>query len=494
MRLAILAVIATGCAPHTGAAAPTPATQVATRWVPDRPSYVLASQALDRAQGSLLEAIDLLGTLGGIESREVAQRVADVIHVDALHPDAVAAIGIDPRGGWAMFSESVNPTLVVRLAAPDLLAAFLDREREHGLVTQSVIVDDPGSPRGKAEVWSASLGGGRHLSWAVAGEWMWIHLALPGVPEQGPGWFAASRAPHTGTWTADWAWAQRAAGAAAGVVGWFDLRGAIAGAVARLPDGVACAQLVAPIGRAAVSIDGDERHVAARFTLDVGSTERLRSWLLPPPGGWAATAAGAAIAAQWNLDVPAVRAWLAPCLATAGVELGAITETGVRAARGLLLEFNPEGPTAAGALALDLTRAAYFERQLDQIPLRRALERPRTFAGTRGVSLAIPFAATVDYVLDDHRALAAVGDGVLARVLAPGAAAAPPIFALDVAPPAMAPRAWVGLLGTVVSQLAGGSGLQVERIVDRMMRWRSAHLAATAERGELVITATGERR
>ena len=498
MRLAILAVIATGCGGHTSAAAaPPPAAHefAAARWVPAKPTYVFASPALDRAQRSLLDTLDLLGTVAGFDLRDASRAVAGVLGVDALHPDPIAAIGIDTHGSWTMFSDDLSPTLVVHLAAPELMAGFLDRQRERGLVTQSVIVD-------KTDVFSATLSGPFKISWAIAGEWMWVHVALPFAHDDGTSWFAASHAPHAAAWGGSWAWAQRAAGAAAGVVGFLDLHGAAANAAAWLPDAVACAKLVEPVGRIAVALEGDEHHVATRFALDVGSTASLGSLLLPVPSGWHATAEHAAIAAQWNLDLPAVRSWLAPCLASAGVDLTTLDEAGVRAARGVLLDFDPDAASGSGAVALDVTRAAFFQRLLDRIPMRHMLERGRTFGATRGSSISIPFGVTLEYVVEDHRALAAVGEGTLARLLAPaaatppGTAAAPiPIAAIDIAPPAMSPRAWMAVLHAVTEQqLSGTPSPAIQHAVERLMHWRTGHLGVTAEPTELVITLSGHRR
>ena len=57
--------------------------------------------------------------------------------VDAFHPDPVAAIGIDPGGGWALFGGEpdapgpLSPTMIVHLAAPGQLAVVPRRPRRH---------------------------------------------------------------------------------------------------------------------------------------------------------------------------------------------------------------------------------------------------------------------------------------------------------------------------------------------------------------------------
>jgi hypothetical protein len=511
MKIAIIAILVVGCGGHANGPASPPA-QIAElpamRWVPASPTFVVASHSVEHAQRSLRALLDVLGTLGGVEPGELASGLFDLIGVDPLHPDPLAAIGIDPQGSWAAFSEDLSPTVVIHLAAPELMAAFLDHQRERGLATQSVIVDtgsaaggaSGNAPRG-VEVFSAALSRRLTISWAIAGDWMWVHFAPPSTRQDATRWLTASREPHSSGWMEAWTRARTAAGAAAGVVGFFDPRGAIASSARGLSEAAACVKLVEPVGKISIALEGDDRHLAMRLAADVGSTAAIRSLILQAPSGWAATAAPAAIAAQWNLDLVAVRAWLRPCLGlvdpTEGVlaELGA---TGVRAARGLVLDFDPDAMSGSGAIALDVTHPTYFERQLDRVPLRKALERSRTYGGHKGFSLAIPFTATVDYVIEDGQVAAALGDGVLARVFAASdatSAGEPPIFALDLSPPAMSANAWATVIQAIGDQqLSGSPGPVAKRAAERLMQWRDGHLRFAAEPSELVLSLSGRRR
>jgi len=188
------------------------------------------------------------------------------------------------------------------------------------------------------------------------------------------------------------------------------------------------------------------------------------------------------------------RGWR-PCLAVAGSQLAMADETAVRAARGMLLGFDPDAMSGSGAIAFDLTSSTFFEHQLDRLPLRRALERARTFGAHKGFSIDIPFSVTVEYVLEHKLALAALGEGLLAKLVAPGPEIPGPIFALDVAPPAMSAEAWATVIHIIAKQsLSGSPGSATKRAVERLMRWRDAHLAVTAEASELVVTASGNRR
>lgn len=498
MRLAIAAVVAAtatamsgGCGGHASAPASAPPVPAlgAARWVPAHPTYLLASPALGDAQHSLRDAIEVLGIAANYDLADVVAALTGLIGVDPLHADPLAAIGVDPRGSWAMFSEDLSPTFVIRLAAPDRMAAFLDHQRARGLVTQSAIVD-------QVEVFSAALPAGLTLDWAIAGEWMWVHAQLGGRRDD-TAWFTASHAAHDAGWSDNWAWAQRAANTAAGVVGILDLHGVLARASARAPDAVQCAKLAEPIRRVAISLDGDDRQLGARIALDVGATDAIQRMIVAPPSGWGATAARSAIAGQWNLDLAAARPWIAPCLALAGNALAAFDASGVRTARGLLIDLDPDQLTGSGAIALDLASSTYLERQLDRIPLRRTLERSRNFGPYHGKSIDIPFSVTVEYVLERGVAFAALGEGLLAQIIGTGAPGAPgaPILALDLAPPKMSPHAWEAVLHVLGGHdLTGTPGPATQRAAARLMRWREGHLALTTTPTELVLTATGTRR
>jgi hypothetical protein len=491
MRLAVLAVIIAGCrgtaSPPVVVPPPVTVAMPAMRWVPAQPTYLFASPTLGDAQGTLRDAIALLGAATGHDLDEAVELVSGLLGVDALHAEPLAQIGVDLRASWAVFSEDLSPTLVVRLAAPEKMKAFLEHRRARGLAAQSVIVDG-------IEVFSAELIAGAKLGWAIAGEWLWLHLALPFARDRGTGWFTASHAPHEPGWSRDWAWAQRAAGAAAGVVGLLDLRGTIANMIGRAPDAVACAKLVGQVGRAALSFDGDAQRFAARLALDVGPTADLRAKILPPPSGWDATAAQAALAAQWNLDLGATRSHLAPCLALAGVPAAMLDEIGVRAARAVLLGFDPDASSGSGAIALDLSDATFLRRQLDRIPLRRTIERARTFGTHKGYAIAIPFSVTIEYILEPTLAMVGLGEGVLARLAAPGSPAPPPILALDIKPPAMSADSWAAAIHALIAQGLGRPGAISKRTAERLLLWREARIAVTAEASELVLTISATRR
>ena len=177
----------------------------------------------------------------------------------------------------------------------------------------------------------------------------------------------------------------------------------------------------------------------------------------------------------------------------------------MRAGRAVLVGFDPDTLSGSGAIALDVTSPAYLERQLDRIPLRKTLERPRAFGPYHGFQIAIPFSITVEYVIDPQHqlAIAALGDGVLAGLVAPGptrpapdaAAIAAPIAAIDVAPPEMSAEAWQTVIhGVIERRLDRSAGALARRAAGALMAWHDAHLAVTAAPGEIVVAVSGNRR
>ena len=491
-RAALLAVAivlaAAGCGSRATTAGPRPEPRpqasaavqayAAARWIPARPTYALAARTVGDAQRA---AGDLLafGALVDIDAAAISHLLSGVLAVDPLSPRALAEVGVDLDGSVALFSEAVNPTLVVHLAAPALMQAFLDRQRALGMRTQSVM-------DGGVEIFTVALPGRLRISWAIDEGWLWVHFTLPFARDEGTAWFSASRRPGAPAWAGDWRWALGSGGQGArpAVVGFVDARAVIESLSPRIPAAIACAQLLAPVRRLAVAVEIGDR-LGGRLALELGDAAAgLARAALPAPAGWSAAAARAPLAAQWNLDLAAVRAHVAPCARALDVDLSPLDRYGVRTARAILQRYDPDKPTnSRGAVAFDLVHRTYAAQLLDEIPGRSLIQRRRTFGPYQGYSLAIPFGGpTLEYVLDDQRALAGLGEGVLAAVLGQGPGAPGPLLAIDVSPPAMPREAWAGLLGWVNQR------------PDALLAWRELHLAVAVEGTRLVIDASGRRR
>ncbi len=166
------------------------------------------------------------------------------------------------------------------------------------------------------------------------------------------------------------------------------------------------------------------------------------------------------------------------------MDLSGLDRYGVRTARAILQHYDRDKPTnSRGAVSFDLMHRTYAAELLDQIPGRSLIQRRRTFGPYQGYSLSIPFGGpTVEWVLDDQRALAGLGEGMLAAVVGQGPGAPGPLFALDASPPAMSREAWAGLFEWV------------GRSPDALLAWRELHLAIAVEGTRLVLDASGRRR
>jgi len=493
MKIALVAALAlasgVGCGSRTTGGAHTAPPAVArefpaTRWVPAQPTYVVAAPTVRQAQRGLRDLIDSLGVIAGIEASEVSRELSSLLAVDPLSPDALAGMGIDVDGGFALFSDAISPTFVGHLSSPEATAAFFDRQRERGLVTQSVVVDG-------VELFSAQLPGAQvRVSWAIDQDWLWVHFAIPGTGEDGQSWFQESRrrGGREPAWGDTWQWAARATGNPKGVVGFVNPKELLASFTSKVPDAIACARLLEPVSRVAIAVEGDGSRAAGRIAIDVGASARaVEATLLPAPEGFAAVARAAPLAVQWNADLFAVRAWLRPCAASLDEDLAVLDRFGVKSARAVLVALDPDEKSGSGAVALDLAHKRFFAARLDDVPARSLIERSRTFGPHRGHSLAVPFVATVDYVLTDALALGAVGDGLLARVIGGGATARGPIAAIDLAPPALSADAWRFLIDALDLGRA-------DRIVERLLRWRDGHVSLSVQGTTLVLSASGNRR
>jgi hypothetical protein len=487
MRLVLLAAVAAlGCGGSRSPSHSGPPVEVAgfsaTRWVPANPTFVLTAPTVRQAQRSLRDVIDSFGMIVGFESAEIATGLSQLLAVDPLSPEALTAMGIDVEGGFAAFSEDLSPTIVVRLGAPDQTQAFFDRQRERGLVTQSVIVDG-------TEVFSAQLPVNVRVSWAIADDWLWVHFALPFAHDSGTTWFSNSQKPQGPGWAHDWQWAQAAVKTEhPSLTGFVDAKDLLALVSSRIPQAVSCVKLLDPVSRVAIAIDGDGKRAGGRLALDLGaSAASVSAAILPVPEGFAAAATGAPLAAQWNLDLLVVRAWVQPCLSAMHEDLSWLDRYGVRSGRAVLLSFDPDDKSGSGAVALDLAHKKFFASQLDDVPMRSTLERSRKFGPHAGHSLSIPFVASVDYVLTDTLAFAAVGDGLLAKIVGGGGGARGPLAAIDIIPAAMSVDAWKTIFGAIDRRNAAV-------FVERLMRWRDGHVAVTIEGSSLVVSAAGTRR
>jgi hypothetical protein len=446
----------------------------ASRWIPAHPTYAFAAKNLADAQRAARGLLDTLGPAIQLDEQAASQRLQSTVGVDLLSADAAAAVGIDTSAGAAVFSEDLEPTMVMHLASPMRMAALLAVPR-----TQAESATVAG-----VDIYTVATQDVR-FSWAIDNDWLWIHLGAAGGPPgaSSTAWFEHARA---GGGAALPTWSRTLHRSNPRVIAYADLH-ALAGALlAHAPGTIGqCAQRLSTVGGADGSFDFDERRFNARFAIDIGAgAAGLDAMLSPPPPGWAAASAGVPLAAQWNLDLNAASGWLAPCLpASSSGDLTELQGFGVRAARVAMQSFTDE-TTFAGVVSLDLANNKFIADKLDQIPLRKHIESDRTFGAYAGHHLAIPMMFAIDYVLTPSVALLARGDGLLERVTAPGPAQRPRVFSLDASPGAMSPGQWRAFVKLVNAPDA------LLQIVD----WKTVHLAASVDGTDLVIEAAAEHR
>lgn len=446
-----------------GVVGPAPAPDYpATRWVPAGPTYVVAGKLREaqQAAGSLTAALGL--------------------DLDAAAP--IADLGLAPDGDFAVFSQALDPTLVVQLADPARTRGFLDR------VTAGWTAAAPQQVAGVELITREARD--VQLQWAIADGWLWLHLGLPGAARS-TAWLTASRAPANTSWLPQWQWARGTAGAPPDALGFVDVRAVVSAAAPRAGAALACVALLDGVERASVALEASSDRAGVRVALDLGAgAAAVTRAVLPPPAGWAAFAAGAPVAAQWNLDLDATRARLQPCTDALGLDVGSLAAYGVRAARLALEHHDPDDlARGRGAVSLALSRADFFRAALDRIPLRSSFERDRSFGGLPGKSLSIPLGPTVDYVLTADTAAVGLGEGVLARVFAGRAAAPPPLLAIDLRPEALPRAAWADLF----AKLSLPRGL-TERLLHHLLAWRAWHVSLAVEGAHLVFETSASRR
>ncbi len=460
------------------------------KFVPAQPTYVVSATSMRDAQNSLRDIADVVGMAGNFEVKDASALFTYVLGIDPLSPEAVAGIGVDLEGSMVVFSEDVNPTFVVHINAPDAITAYFEKQRERGLRTQSVVVAG-------TEVFTASISNKLAISWALEGEWLWVHFTI-GKPD-GTAWFEHSRAPSGTRWVDAWTWARGLAASAPPVVGFFDAKGLLAIAAKQSPKEMDCVNKLSAIERVGLTVEASGKHIGARLAFQLGAaSDGIAAHLMPPPPGWAGARANAPMAADWNLDLRASAAFVQTCFVKQVADgssvraenanlVAMLDQYGIRTGRAFVHTLDPDEKEGTGAVALDLSNARFMRAQLDQIPRRSMFESGRTFGAYKGKHISIPFIGSGDYVLEDHIAIATMGDGLLAKIGSGAAQGQPPVLAIDLRPPGLPVGVWAFLLAQVDAP-------NPERFAQRLMTWNDLHVGARLEQGNLLIEAAGTRR
>ena len=455
----------------------------ALAFVPDQLTYLATAHTVREAQRGVSDAIDSFGMLFGASSREAGKALADVLGVDPLSESGRAKIGVDPGGPIAIFAEDPSPTLVVRLAAPEAAQAFFSDIRNR-MATKSVVVD-------RVEVVTAPFIVGTTASWAIDKNWLWVHFGMTGK-DPSADWFSHSHHATGHAWTTGLAWAKHVRDRLAsknGLIGFFDTHALLALARAASPDLNACLDRFQPIGFAGFAIEGEGKHVGGSLAFELGpAAQRIAAAVLPPPPGFDAIAAKAPIAMQWNLDLGAIASFIAPCVKTAGGNTSFITKYGVRTMRLAVQTLDPSDKSGSGVIAADLADETFLAQLLDQIPKRSFFESDHTFGPFAGHRISVPFVAKLDYVLDASHGFAAMGDGLMDKLVVGASSTAPPVFSLDLLVSGFSETVWNFVISALTDERFA------KRASSELQGWQDGHLRASIDHASLVIDASGNRR
>jgi hypothetical protein len=496
-----------GCAASRQAVGSSPATALESAypvvaWAPAGASYVAVAGRLDEGVRAARELADLASIGGGATADQLDRWLREAIGASLLDERDLAGAGIDVHASAALFAQDGFPTAALPVADPGRLRAFLDRHRP-GRATSS--------RQGADAITSWSIGEWR-LSWAAHGRWLFVHLGPRAGDER---WLdRVVAAPEGASLAADadlasaLARARRALGHAERAPG---LLGAVSvDALARdlaawpgAPDGLAAcarrASTAAPHLSWAADFSRERGAGWAAIDLAPAAAAALRAHVAPPPPpGYRAYRAGAALAVDWSLEVDwleRVRARFACPLLDQPIRDPVREATGFRGPRAwhvAATSIDLDDLSGAGAAHLLLADPGLVSAQLESIPARSLFERSRRIAGQRVQVLSVPGLPTISYRQAGDEFTLAVGDGVMEEVLAPGS---PPGGApdLEVARVALQPPrlpALGALIDAALSALGGSRARPGRAIAARLSRYDEVAVTARLDGDSVAIFAT----
>ncbi len=428
VRIAVLA----GCGGSRSVGDDRPATALESaypvlRWVPADASYVAVTARVGEGVLAARELAGVASAGAGVDAAELDRQLRAALGVSPIDAADLAAAGIDMEGSAALFGQQGFPTIALPVADTDQLGELLERP---GAATSE--------HRGHAvRSWRE---GELALSSVALDGWLLLHL---GPRDGGPAWLdAVLAAPGAGMGAdEDLAAAvsrgRRALGdgagerAAPGLVGLVRLA-PLARDMAGWPDApdglAACARrasAAAPRLLWAAEFTPQDGTVWAALDLAPGAARALRESVVePPPAGFVAYRDAAALSLGWSVELGLLERARA-ALSCPGLEeplRDPVREaTGFRGPRGwhvAATSIDLDDMSGAGAMHLVLADRNLIAAQLESIPARSLFERTRRVAGVPVQVLSVPGLPTIMYRLAGPRFTLAVGDRVMAEVLA----------------------------------------------------------------------------
>jgi len=399
------------------------------RWVPADASYVAVTARVGEGVRAARELAGIASVGTGVDEAELDRLLRSALGASPIDASELAAAGIDVDRSAALFGQGGFPTVALPVADADQLSELLERR-------PAATVEHRGH---RIRSWRD---GELSVSSVAIDGWLFLHL---GPRDGGPDWLdailAAPAASMGGSEELAAAvtrgrralghGAEAAAAIAPGLVGMVRL-GPLARDIAGWPDApdglAACvrrASAAAPRLVWAADFSAQDGAAWAALDLTPGAARALREGVAEAaPPGFLAYRDAAAIAAGWSVEL-AVLERARAALSCPGLDQplrDPVREaTGFRGPRGwhvAATSIDIDDMSGAGAMHLVLADRNLIAAQLESIPARSLFERTRRVAGVPVQVLSVPGLPSIMYRQAGDRFTLAVGDGVMAEVLA----------------------------------------------------------------------------
>jgi hypothetical protein len=484
-----LFALSAACGPKSGGGGPRPVDLgafPALKYVPGDVTYAASVSRVGDMMLATRDLFEAIGIIAEFDLEDLDRALKNYLGINLISPEDLASAGLDVAGGAAIFSQGISATIVFRLSDPVAMQGRIDAQRERVNNTIGVAVRDG------VDVHTDLGDREMHTSWAIDGSWMWVHFELVAEHEPELGWFEASRAANGAivkdpdfTWARGEAERVQPGAPLVALIRPSKLAMKFAAAV-NDPEFTTCLGLVTP-PRAAMTmgVGGgvSEGHVIVDLA---GAGAAIAAATVKVPQGWSAARGQAPLAAEWNVDAFRVASWLSAC--DQG-PMAMASRLGVRAIRGFITALDPGNLEGRGAVAAEISDRRQIDRMMD-FTGRSMFEKKKKFGPLDGVTLSAPMIPTVDYILTADRAMAAVGDGLLAQVVGDGSTASGVLAAIELRPAGLTKAAWSFLLENAADVRREGAR---EDTIRRLNRWKLATFEVTLEGDLLHVRARGER-
>lgn len=482
-----------------GATARMPAavrTYEALRWVSADVSYAFVG----KRTADISDLLRVLAEVGGIpfdvDPEEVSAESRSMFGYDVLSVESIAAIGIDPERGAAIFSSGLSPTVAAPLADPARLETFVEGMRDSGVAMQTQV-------SGGVEVFTIRFDGSLSVSWAVVDGWVLarLELAIERAPELE--WFESARAA-AGAFGGDAdflasldAARQHATAISAGdgppVVG-VVRPGKVADTVEaialRMSPQIAsmvggCTAPLRDSSRALIAAGASETGASGSMVVELVDSARISGSLVAAPAGWFTARDGAPLQVDLGLDITAYARTLERC----PIDIDLLAGFGVRTVHVAAHAFEDGLPSRA-ALYADLSDDRVVRAMLRDIPGLGTFSKSKKRGDLDVVYVSVPFFLDAIYHLSPNRAAAAIGDGLFDQIFATGTAVPGELLHIDLRPHD---------IPTEVLDLALQYGADVavyerrQRTIARLRRWDRGTIDARLDGARVIVTAAGTR-